>query len=414
MVVKRSDEKVVSIEFAILMLLISPSFINFIVFCYFVMLVVGHIFWWVERRQNPDLFSRSYVYGVMDGLWFSIVTVTSVGYGDKAPRTGLGKNLTVIWMFLGMLCYGVFSSGVSEQINVAAKENSIKSVYDLSTFKVGILESMSEPLVKGIDLGLDYSFTTVKCKDLGECENFLLKDQTISAFVAAHSDVIAYFQSRGLNDQMCGNPMRIVGSNFSSISSSRWTSDLIKACSYSNSVYAAHYLADALSATMQELFDDGTSSLLATKFLTQDQPLLDAEGCSSGTRFQVKLIIATIVALVVYFALIVAVRIRRKAEQNKRIRELLEQAIARRRGDHDVDANAAALKYGKRWVNKVREKKRMVKEEKRQELIKQSMHDQIISIIKQLRNEVRHSSLPPSLLFLLLVIVVILLVPMLS
>ncbi|EKX44221.1 hypothetical protein GUITHDRAFT_163588 [Guillardia theta CCMP2712] len=209
-VVKRSDEKVVSIEFAILMLLISPSFINFIVFCYFVMLVVGHIFWWVERRQNPDLFNKSYVYGVMDGLWFSIVTVTSVGYGDKAPRTGLGKNLTVIWMFLGMLCYGVFSSGVSEQINVAAKENSIKSVYDLSTFQVGVLESMSEPLVKGIDLGLDYSFTTIKCKDLAECEKFLLTDQTISAFVAAHSDVIAYFQSRGLNDQMCGNPMRIL------------------------------------------------------------------------------------------------------------------------------------------------------------------------------------------------------------
>eukprot|EP00960_Hanusia_phi_P031053 749047-Hanusia_phi.AAC.1 len=386
-VVKRSEEKVVSIEFAILMLLISPSFINFIVFCYFVMVVVGHIFWWVERRQNPDIFHESYVDGVMDGLWFSIVTVTSVGYGDKAPRTGLGKNLTVIWMFLGMLCYGVFSSGVSEQINVAAKENSIKSVYDLSTFQVGVLQTMSEPLVKGIDLGLDYSFTTVTCKDLQECEKFLLQDQTISAFVAAHSDVLSYFQERGLNNEMCGNPMRIVGSNFSSISSARWTSDLIKACTYSNSVYAAHYLADALSVTMQELFDDGTSSVLATKFLSQDQPFLTAEGCSGGTRFQVKLIIATIVALVVYFALIVGVRLRRKAEQNRRIQEMLQQAIARRREDRDVDANAAAIKYGKRWINRVREKKRMLKEEKRQELIKQSLHDQIISIIKQLRNE---------------------------
>merc|ERR1712167_249540 len=74
-VVKRVEEKEVRIEWAIAAMIISPSFVNFVVFCYFVVLVMGHIFWYIERVENSELFDSTFTQGVSDGLWFSMVTV---------------------------------------------------------------------------------------------------------------------------------------------------------------------------------------------------------------------------------------------------------------------------------------------------------------------------------------------------
>ena len=41
----------------------------------------------------------------IDALYFSVTTVSTVGYGDLAPRTDLGKIFTVIYIFVGV---GVF------------------------------------------------------------------------------------------------------------------------------------------------------------------------------------------------------------------------------------------------------------------------------------------------------------------
>ena len=31
-------------------------------------------------------------------MWFALVTLTTVGYGDKAPITRIGRSLTSVWM----------------------------------------------------------------------------------------------------------------------------------------------------------------------------------------------------------------------------------------------------------------------------------------------------------------------------
>jgi len=48
------------------------------------------IFSWVEGWE------------LFDSLYFSVITITSIGYGDMAPVTILGRSLTMIYVFLGL------------------------------------------------------------------------------------------------------------------------------------------------------------------------------------------------------------------------------------------------------------------------------------------------------------------------
>ncbi len=66
-----------------------------------IMLVFGHLMWIVERKRNPD-FSKRYPQGALDGMWYVIIAITSVGFGDKMSRTALGRVLTAVLLVIGL------------------------------------------------------------------------------------------------------------------------------------------------------------------------------------------------------------------------------------------------------------------------------------------------------------------------
>ena len=53
----------------------------------FLLFVVGNLIWLVERHQNSQQFPPKYLSGVGNGIWLALVTLTTVGYGDRAPVT---------------------------------------------------------------------------------------------------------------------------------------------------------------------------------------------------------------------------------------------------------------------------------------------------------------------------------------
>lgn len=46
----------------------------------------------------------------LDSLYFSVITLATVGYGDFAPKTDAGKIFTMVYIFIGIgLLVGVFT-----------------------------------------------------------------------------------------------------------------------------------------------------------------------------------------------------------------------------------------------------------------------------------------------------------------
>ncbi len=73
-------------------------------------LVGGLSFYLTENRANPD------IAGLDDALWWSIVTLTTVGYGDLIPSTGLGRIVAGVLMLLGMVNLAVFAGIVGSTL----------------------------------------------------------------------------------------------------------------------------------------------------------------------------------------------------------------------------------------------------------------------------------------------------------
>ena len=81
-----------------LMRAIRSSTVKVSIFLYFVFIVVcvfGSVMYLVEGESNPQFDS------IPRSVYWSIVTVTTVGYGDIAPHTVLGQFLSAILMLLG-------------------------------------------------------------------------------------------------------------------------------------------------------------------------------------------------------------------------------------------------------------------------------------------------------------------------
>ncbi len=76
----------------------------------FVTLVGALLVWLAERRMNPNLAEFS------EALWWAIVTVTTVGYGDITPITPLGRTVAVALMVTGIGTIGMLASQISGAI----------------------------------------------------------------------------------------------------------------------------------------------------------------------------------------------------------------------------------------------------------------------------------------------------------
>jgi voltage-gated potassium channel Kch len=70
----------------------------------FAIIVLGAVFYW--RVEN---------WRFLDALYFSVVTLATVGYGDMTPRTDAGKVFTVLYILSGLGVLAAFATALVEK-----------------------------------------------------------------------------------------------------------------------------------------------------------------------------------------------------------------------------------------------------------------------------------------------------------
>ena len=93
----------------------------------------------VENRAQPDVYSS-----IPASMWWAVVTLTTVGYGDVTPITPLGRALGAIITILGLglaaLPAGILATGIANELEVRKKEVALKFKELLHTQKINLLE----------------------------------------------------------------------------------------------------------------------------------------------------------------------------------------------------------------------------------------------------------------------------------
>nr|WP_255768858.1 potassium channel family protein [Maritalea mediterranea] len=59
-------------------------------------------------------------WGFIDSLYFSVMTISTVGYGDFTPKTDIGKFLTIVYVISGM---GIFVALVTRIANTMLRQS---------------------------------------------------------------------------------------------------------------------------------------------------------------------------------------------------------------------------------------------------------------------------------------------------
>jgi len=105
------------------------------------LVIVSSVMYFVENHAQPEAFSS-----IPKTMWWGIVTLTTVGYGDVFPITPLGKVLGALIAVLGVgmfaLPAGILSSGFVEAIQPPEGDNAIcphcgKDIHEHSEEGVG-------------------------------------------------------------------------------------------------------------------------------------------------------------------------------------------------------------------------------------------------------------------------------------
>jgi polar amino acid transport system substrate-binding protein len=118
----------------------TAKFAKLIAALFGVLLAVGVVMWLAERRHNQSQFGGPAAKGIGAGLWWSAVTMTTVGYGDKAPVTILGRVLGLFWMFAAIIIISSFTAAIASALTVNQLASAVSGPNDLPKVKVGTVE----------------------------------------------------------------------------------------------------------------------------------------------------------------------------------------------------------------------------------------------------------------------------------
>ncbi len=78
----------------------------------FALLIVMGVAMWFAERPMRTRGHESVVDTLRDGIYWAVVTMTTVGYGDKTPKTTAGRIIAVVWMLASVALVSILSTSI--------------------------------------------------------------------------------------------------------------------------------------------------------------------------------------------------------------------------------------------------------------------------------------------------------------
>jgi polar amino acid transport system substrate-binding protein len=117
------------------------------------LVAAGFLVWIFERRRNPEHFGNKLPKGIGEGIWWAIVTMTTVGYGDKSPKSFGGRLVATAWMFVSIIILSSFTAAITSSLTISQLGTPVKGLSDLSHLRVGSIDgSTSEAFLTDHDI----------------------------------------------------------------------------------------------------------------------------------------------------------------------------------------------------------------------------------------------------------------------
>ncbi|KAL9960826.1 hypothetical protein ACROYT_G034331 [Oculina patagonica] len=102
--------------------------------------ISGFIIWILDTKSNPDEFPASFSKGVGEGFWWSFVSMTTVGYGDRSPRSIPARIFAIMWTLTGLVIIGILIGAIASSLTSVTVDHSII----LYGSKIGAIHNSTE------------------------------------------------------------------------------------------------------------------------------------------------------------------------------------------------------------------------------------------------------------------------------
>lgn len=190
--------------------IVSTGFLKGVSVLLILMFIASNIVWFSERKHNSAMFPDNYFLGIWESFWWSAVTLTTVGYGDKTPSGFFGRSVALLWMFSGIFLVSFFTANVTSSMTINKVNKQVFSVQDLRGKQVGTVKgSPSEKVLRKVGARV-FEFNTID----RTCEAVRRKLLVAAVYDAPSLRYIINIQNQKLEDEPDKARLQLVGEIF--------------------------------------------------------------------------------------------------------------------------------------------------------------------------------------------------------